>query len=92
MLPDFAGMIRARPPVADHTELAEGIAFHHATDHAFHDSATFRALTAQANAELSAGGLRRGKRPRGSPRRSRDPARRRARTATPELDERIAPR
>jgi hypothetical protein len=60
MLPDFAGMIRARPPVAGHSELAEGMAFHHLTDHAFHDSPTFRALTAQANAALSAGGLRRG--------------------------------
>jgi hypothetical protein len=60
MLPDFAGMIRARPPAADHAELADGIAFHHATDHAFHGSTTFRSLTAQAHAELAAEGLRRG--------------------------------
>jgi hypothetical protein len=60
MLPDFAGMIRARPPAADHAELASGISFHHATDHAFHGSTIFRSLTAQAFSTLAAQGVRRG--------------------------------
>jgi hypothetical protein len=60
MLPDFAGMIRARPPSSDHAELARGISFHHATDHAFHGSTVFRSLTAQAYSALVAQGVRRG--------------------------------
>ena len=44
MLPDFAAMIRARPPAARDPELARGIALHHATDEVFHDAPTFREL------------------------------------------------
>lgn len=60
MLPDFATMIHARPPSTRHAELGDGIAFHHATDAAFHAAPTFRSLMAQANAELLANGVRRG--------------------------------
>jgi hypothetical protein len=60
MLPDFATMIHARPPSTRHVELGRGIAFHHATDAAFHATPTFRSLMARANAELQAGGVRRG--------------------------------
>jgi hypothetical protein len=60
MLPDFAAMIRARPPSSDHSDLARGISFHHATDHAFHGSIAFRSLTADAYSTLSAKGVRRG--------------------------------
>lgn len=60
MLPDFATMIHARPPSSSHSELGDGIAFHHVTDAAFHATPTFRALMARANAELVAGGVRRG--------------------------------
>jgi hypothetical protein len=60
MLPDFATMLGARPPSTTHAELAAGIRFHHRTDEAFHDSATFRALTHEAFDWLSAAGVRRG--------------------------------
>ena len=59
MLPDFASMIRARPPRVAHEELARGVAFHHRTDGAFHDSVTFRRLTSGAFVELEAAGVRR---------------------------------
>lgn len=60
MLPDFTSMIRARPPEIDHPALAEGVAFHHATDEVFHDAHAFRELTRVAFVELSQAGLRRG--------------------------------
>jgi hypothetical protein len=60
MLPDFATMIRARPPTALDPDLARGIALHHATDAVFHDSASFRELGAWAFEQLCAQGLARG--------------------------------
>jgi hypothetical protein len=60
MLPDFASMIRARPPSALDTELTAGIRYHHQTDHVFHDAASFRQLTAEAFVALQAAGLGRG--------------------------------
>src|SRR5690606_20947871 len=60
MLPDFAAMIRTRPPRATLTSIERGIAFHHLTDHAFHDAPSFRQLTAAAMLELAGLGLGRG--------------------------------
>lgn len=60
MLPDFASMIGARPPAAEHATLAAGIRHHHRADHVFHDAADFRALVAEAFDDLLAQGVRRG--------------------------------
>lgn len=60
MLPDFATMIRARPPLAEHEQLTRGIAHHHATDEVFHGSGGFRRLCHGAFATLEARGVRRG--------------------------------
>lgn len=60
MLPDFAAMIRARPPGSAHAQIASGMRFHHRTDHVFHDAPSFRALSTSAFAALSQLGLRRG--------------------------------
>lgn len=60
MLPDFACMIRARPPRAEHEQLTRGIAHHHAVDEVFHDSLGFRRLSHGAFAALEARGVRRG--------------------------------
>jgi acyl carrier protein phosphodiesterase len=60
MLPDFASMIRARPPRAARDEITAGIAYHHRTDEVFHDSTIFRALCASAFDALRARGVRRG--------------------------------
>jgi hypothetical protein len=60
MLPDFATMIRARPPLAAHEQLTDGIAHHHATDEVFHGSRVFRRLCQDAFATLEARGVRRG--------------------------------
>jgi hypothetical protein len=60
MLPDFAAMIRARPPDSLHEKVSSGIRFHHRTDHVFHDTPSFRALSAAAFTALSELGLRRG--------------------------------
>jgi hypothetical protein len=60
MLPDFAAMIRARPPVVREPLLQRGVALHHATDHAFHETSVFRELTAWAHADLAERGLARG--------------------------------
>jgi hypothetical protein len=57
MLPDFATMIGARVPGVAHPGLEAGLAFHHATDHAFHDAPTFRELQASARGALRALGL-----------------------------------
>jgi hypothetical protein len=61
MLPDWVGMCGARliaAPAAG--SLADGIAFHHATDQAFHALPGFRALEQRAIAALGAAGLPRG--------------------------------
>ncbi|MBK7580272.1 MAG: hypothetical protein IPI67_08725 [Myxococcales bacterium] len=60
MLPDFASMLRARPPEVTRDGLAAGVALHHRTDLVFHDCGAFRALTAQAFDALSNLGLGRG--------------------------------
>ena len=61
MLPDFAGMARARL-AATHEEgaLAAGIALHHRTDAAFHGIGPFVTLLQDALDELSARGVPRG--------------------------------
>ena len=60
MLPDFATMIRARPPRTVHTDIDSGMQFHWRTDEAFHRSAAFLALTHEAVGWLSARGVRSG--------------------------------
>src|SRR2546426_388483 len=44
MLPDFATIIRARPPRTEHTDLDSGMQFHWRTDEVFHRSAAFLTL------------------------------------------------
>lgn len=60
MLPDFATMIRARPPATRHDELSEGVQFHHLVDDIFHDSPTFRELSREALHFLLEHGVTRG--------------------------------
>ncbi len=57
MLPDFATMLGARVPVVTNADMERGVAFHHATDKAFHEAPTFRALQSEARAALRARGL-----------------------------------
>lgn len=59
MLPDFFGMlgVKGRPRRAD---LSRGIAFHHASDAAFHDAPAFIAETRRARVALSELGLPKG--------------------------------
>lgn len=60
MLPDFVGMLRlSRPEVRDDA-LARGVAFHHLTDHAFHDLRSFHELSQRTFAWLSERQLPRG--------------------------------
>jgi hypothetical protein len=60
MLPDFVGMLRlGRPQVRDDA-LARGVAFHHRTDHAFHDLYSFHELSRRTFAWLSERHLPRG--------------------------------
>jgi len=60
MLPDFATMIRARPPRAERIDIGSGMQFHWRTDEVFHRCAAFLALTHQAVVWLSARGVRSG--------------------------------
>ena len=60
MLPDFAAMIRARPPATPDAAIAAGIEFHHRTDEAFHGSAAFLELSRVALEWLLARGVGRG--------------------------------
>ena len=60
MLPDFATMIRARPPDTEHADIESGMQFHWRTDEVFHRAPAFLALTHQAVAWLSARGVRSG--------------------------------
>ena len=60
MLPDFATMIRARPPHTKHTDIGCGMQFHWKTDDVFHRSPAFLALTHAAFDWLSARGVRSG--------------------------------
>jgi hypothetical protein len=41
MLPDFASMLRTRPPASTLDALTAGLSFHHQTDDAFHGSQSF---------------------------------------------------
>lgn len=60
MLPDFLSMLAcARPHLVD-SELARGVALHHATDAAFHDIPEFLELVTGARTALAARGLGRG--------------------------------
>jgi len=60
MLPDFATMIRARPPRTAHSVIEAGVRFHHSTDEAFHRCAAFLDMTRSAFDWLSARGVGRG--------------------------------
>ncbi len=60
MLPDFIGMLRLGRPTIHDSVLATGVAFHHATDEAFHDLPSFHRLSRQAFAWLSERNLPRG--------------------------------
>jgi hypothetical protein len=60
MLPDFASMLRVRPPQATSGALGEGLRFHHATDDAFHGSESFLEFSRHASSFLAAAGLSRG--------------------------------
>jgi hypothetical protein len=60
MLPDFATMIRARPPLTEHAAIDQGMRFHWRTDDAFHRSQAFGDLTHAAVTWLSARGVRSG--------------------------------
>ena len=60
MLPDFAGMIGGGLAGVDHPDTADGVAWHHATDRAFHALPPVRAHMAQVAAELAALGVGRG--------------------------------
>ena len=60
MLPDFASMLRTRPPVATLDALSAGLSFHHQTDDAFHGSQSFLEFSRQASSFLSDRGLPRG--------------------------------
>lgn len=61
MLPDFAAMVGARPPGVADVAVAEGVAFHHRTDDAFHDARTFRQLMNESMLDLVGAGLERGR-------------------------------
>lgn len=60
MLPDFATMLRRRPPRSTHPAVESGVAFHHETDAVFHASPTFLRLSQTAYDRLVDGGLARG--------------------------------
>jgi hypothetical protein len=60
MLPDFATMIRARPPHTTQADIDSGMQFHWRTDEVFHRSSAFRELTYHAVRWLSARGVRNG--------------------------------
>jgi hypothetical protein len=60
MLPDFACMLRLRPPRSVLAGVAEGLRFHHRTDEAFHGSRSFLELSGQASSFLRSRGLARG--------------------------------
>jgi hypothetical protein len=60
MLPDFASMLRTRPPETSHDTLRAGLAFHHRTDDAFHGSQSFLEFSRHASSFLTERGLARG--------------------------------
>jgi len=60
MLPDFASMLRTRPPRVTLEALSAGLSFHHRTDDAFHGSQSFLEFSRQASSTLSDRGVPRG--------------------------------
>ncbi|MES1172867.1 MAG: hypothetical protein ABUL62_00970 [Myxococcales bacterium] len=60
MLPDFASMLRTRPPETTQDALSAGLAFHHRTDDAFHGSQSFLEFSRVASTFLTERGLARG--------------------------------
>jgi hypothetical protein len=60
MLPDLTSMLGLRVLRVDDPELAAGVAYHHATDTAFHGSPLFLELCAKGIATLSDAGVSRG--------------------------------
>jgi hypothetical protein len=60
MVPDLAGIVRARLEAVRDPELADGIALHHRTDAAFHAAPGFVQLHAGAARALRARGVARG--------------------------------
>ena len=60
MLPDFASMLRTRPPAATLEVLEQGVSFHHTTDDAFHGCESFLEFSRQASSFLSSRGVARG--------------------------------
>jgi len=60
MLPDFASMLRTRPPLATFDALRAGLSFHHQTDDAFHGAHSFLEWSRQAAAFLTDRGVARG--------------------------------
>ena len=60
MLPDFASMLRGRPPQASLDSVRAGLTFHHRTDDAFHGCPSFLEFSRHASSFLSERGLPRG--------------------------------
>jgi hypothetical protein len=60
MLPDFAAMLRVRPPLGLEPRVARGIDFHHASDHVFHELEDFRELVRHGVEWLTGQNVRRG--------------------------------
>jgi len=60
MLPDFASMLRARPPRSTLDSLSAGVSFHHRTDEAFHDSRAFLEFSRRALGFMNTRGVSRG--------------------------------
>ncbi|MET0790157.1 MAG: hypothetical protein ABW061_01430 [Polyangiaceae bacterium] len=60
MLPDFASILRTRPPTTSLDSLRAGLAFHHRTDDAFHGSPSFLEFSREASVFLTIRGLARG--------------------------------
>src|SRR3954452_22349226 len=60
MLPDFASMLRTRPPFSTLDALSAGLWFHHRTDDAFHGSPSFLQFSGDASRFLSDRGVARG--------------------------------
>lgn len=60
MLPDFASMLRTRPPSATLDTLRAGVSFHHRTDDAFHGAESFLEFSRLASSFLSSHGVPRG--------------------------------
>jgi len=60
MLPDFASMLRTRPPRATLADVQQGLVFHHRTDDAFHGAPSFLEFSGQASSFLLHHGLSKG--------------------------------